>query len=81
MSVLLKGMVINRQLSHVFAFGGNSGITQGAENWGCKLVSRSNEGKITEDFLALSPKKLWVYVRAPCASPVLPSLGMSTIIM
>ena len=39
-----------------------TGMAQGAENWGCTIVLRSNEGKITEDLFALSPKKLGLHV-------------------
>ena len=50
----------------------NSGMAQGAKNWGCTIPSRSNKGKISEDFLVPSAKKLGVHVYVPCAPPVQP---------
>ena len=40
----------------------NSGMAQGAKNWGCTIPSRSNKGKISEDFLVPFAKKLGVHV-------------------
>ena len=49
------------------------GMVQGVKSWGCTVVLRSNKGKISEDFLVPSPKKLGVHVhpvyplfRHPC---------------
>ena len=35
-------------------------MVQGAKNWGCMIASRSSKGKISEDFLVPSSKKLGV---------------------